>query len=298
MPISGHSNDISLTDLLQIKSGRLGTSRISVVGPAGHGLLVVDSGRVVHAEYGGLEGREAATALVVEDDVHYQVRSDVRVRRRTMSTEVTELLLDAVHRQDEGLVPVTRTLQLEGDLAPGANAATAGRAGAGGGSGPPADVPRPRAPSDRPRMAGRRLVLGAVAVGLVALAGLAFALRSETAPPSPRSEALGSARTFPEVREPVDPRDLDGPNDRLPTLLDGRPPEVPDPDAPLRPTIVCRLLVSTDGSVADAEVYRPTPGLEHLERIALDAVRSYRFTPAEREGIPVPVWINWPVDFV
>lgn len=294
MPLSGHTHELPLADLLQVKSAPRGTSRISIAGPAGQGMIVLDAGRVVHAEYGGLEGLDAAVALLTESDVHYQVRSDVPVRQRTMSLGVTEVLLEAVHRQDEGLVPETRTTPLGEMLGePRAERAEPRRE-----PDPAESAPR------RPVLGDRRpLAFGAAALVAIAVLGFAFVLQSGPEPvadppgPEPVATETGTAME-PTVREPVDPRELDGPNDRLPTLLAGQPPAVPDPSSALRPTLVCRVLIATDGTVADAEIYRPTPGLEELERRALAAVRSYRFTPAQREGVPVPVWINWPVDFV
>jgi hypothetical protein len=55
--------------------------------------------------------------------------------------------------------------------------------------------------------------------------------------------------------------------------------------------------VDVNGAVIEAEVLSPTPELELYERVAIDAVLEYRFSPGEREGVPVPTWLEWTVEF-
>jgi TonB family protein len=56
--------------------------------------------------------------------------------------------------------------------------------------------------------------------------------------------------------------------------------------------------VDASGGVAQAQVYRPRPELARFEVAAMGAARRFAFRPARREGVPVGVWINWPVDFL
>ena len=85
--------------------------------------------------------------------------------------------------------------------------------------------------------------------------------------------------------------------DSLPTFVTGEPPEAPLPERGLHPRIAFRLLVDETGSVVDAKVVTPSAALELYERVALDTVRGYRFTPGEREGVHVPAWLDWTVEF-
>jgi len=109
--------------------------------------------------------------------------------------------------------------------------------------------------------------------------------------------AAGAAAPVAPARQAIEATQLTGPRDAPPTLVSGPPPVAPDPNAALKPTIVCRLLIGAEGSVADAKIYRSRLDLAAFEDAALDAVRKYRFTPGRLAGAPIPVWINWPVTF-
>ena len=65
---------------------------------------------------------------------------------------------------------------------------------------------------------------------------------------------------------------------------------------PLRPTIVCRLLIDASGAVLKAEPYAARPYFEAFQTAAIAAV-SCASRPARRAGTPVAVWANWPVTF-
>ena len=100
-----------------------------------------------------------------------------------------------------------------------------------------------------------------------------------------------------EMMEPVSASMFIASRDRLPTLLEGQQPETPFPERRQRPKIDCRLLIDDRGNVIEAEVVNPRNELELYERIALDTVKTYRFTVGEREGVPVAAWIPWSVTF-
>ena len=91
--------------------------------------------------------------------------------------------------------------------------------------------------------------------------------------------------------------ELTGADDLLPVLESGQPPRSPDPDSAVSPTIVCRILVGTDGAVREASIFRSRLDLAKFEEAALSTVKSYRFRPGRRGGRTVPVWINYPVTF-
>ena len=101
-----------------------------------------------------------------------------------------------------------------------------------------------------------------------------------------------------EHRDSVEVTDLAGPRDVIPTLLSGAPATAPDNEATFLPTVLCRVLVDTRGLVREALVYQHRSGLDAFEKVALETARNYRFTPGRREGVPVPVWVVWPVDFI
>jgi TonB family protein len=100
-------------------------------------------------------------------------------------------------------------------------------------------------------------------------------------------------------REIVRPSDLVGPRDRLPVLLSGGPAAAPpDADLLVHPTVVYRIRIDRDGNVHPQRPRDSIAGLAAFEAAASEALAGYRFSPALREGVPVPIEINWPVDFV
>jgi TonB family protein len=96
---------------------------------------------------------------------------------------------------------------------------------------------------------------------------------------------------------PVGARFFNGTYDKLPVLVEGDVPETPLPERPLRPKIVCLILVDEDGNVQEASVASSRPDLETYERKALETVRTYKFTPGVREDVVVPTWMEWPIEF-
>ena len=130
-----------------------------------------------------------------------------------------------------------------------------------------------------------------VALGLGALYAAATRYRDPEVP------ATASAAAVNGDTPAVDGATLAGADDRGPELTSGTPPESPDPTLGLRPTVVCRLLVDVNGAVRNPSVYRPRAELAAFEAVALDAVRNYRFRPAQQGGRPVAAWVNWPVSF-
>jgi TonB family protein len=59
--------------------------------------------------------------------------------------------------------------------------------------------------------------------------------------------------------------------------------------------VILQLVVGTDGLPSDIKVDRGlTP---ELEKAAIDAVRKWKFTPANKDGHPVPVQIKVEVSF-
>jgi len=63
-------------------------------------------------------------------------------------------------------------------------------------------------------------------------------------------------------------------------------------------TVLLRVRVRADGSVAEAEV-KQSSGSALLDDTALRTVRdSWRFTPARLDGIPIESWVEVPIRFV
>lgn len=102
-----------------------------------------------------------------------------------------------------------------------------------------------------------------------------------SAPPPPSKPVTVSA---PPPSGPVTIGNLDE------RLLEGRPPRYPMESRRKKEqgTVVLRLLIGTDGRVAQISVAESS-GFERLDQAALQAVRGWRWRPLTRDGQPVEV---------
>lgn len=85
--------------------------------------------------------------------------------------------------------------------------------------------------------------------------------------------------------------------DQPPRAVSSRPPRYP-PDlrrAGISGSVTLLFVVEQDGSVRDVQV--ETSDHRALERPALDAVRTWRFTPGERAGEPVRTIVRQTLEF-
>jgi protein TonB len=60
--------------------------------------------------------------------------------------------------------------------------------------------------------------------------------------------------------------------------------------------VILRVEVLSNGRVGQVEV-RKSSGYELLDRSALTTVKQWRFVPAKKGEVPVPLWVNIPVKF-
>jgi TonB family protein len=84
--------------------------------------------------------------------------------------------------------------------------------------------------------------------------------------------------------------------DRQPQLISNLEVSYPD-DASLKSiegTVVLKIDISKTGAVTDAEVEQSVPG---LDAHAIKIVKALKFKPALKNGKPVEVFQNFPVDF-
>ncbi len=296
MAITGNSADLSLLDLIQANVLVRNTCRITVAGPAGSGVIFLADGTVVHTAYGSLEGRDAFFALVGAGELFFQVETGFKAPRRTVHEKWENLALEAMRLKDEGKLP----LALAAPAPVTAPAASPPVTRISVVPPTPAAVPPSRPvkplPARRAPQPARRVWLfaGIGVLVVAAAAGGYFALaqrQGEDKAGAPVARSTSMAIT------PLEASELTQPGDKPPVLLRGTPPPSPMPDLALRPTIVCRILIGAEGEVREAQVYQSRLDLAAFEAAALDAVRSYRFTPAYRNGAAVPAWINWPVSF-
>jgi protein TonB len=58
-----------------------------------------------------------------------------------------------------------------------------------------------------------------------------------------------------------------------------------------------RALIDTEGKVREAFVQKPSGSNAGFEDAALTAAYACRYRPAIQNGVPVPVWISYKVEF-
>jgi len=61
--------------------------------------------------------------------------------------------------------------------------------------------------------------------------------------------------------------------------------------------VVVSVLIGVDGTVQDAKL-KTSCGYTRLDQVALDTVKSWRYVPGKRGGVPEPMWFNVPINFV
>lgn len=120
----------------------------------------------------------------------------------------------------------------------------------------------------------------------------------EEAPmPPPVSEtplpAVPGDAPAPTAAVPLAPGDV-------PVPIPGQTPAPEYPAAAMRNgdqgTVMVRVEVGTDGVPTSVEVAQRS-GSRDLDRAAVNAVRQWRFQPAQRDGQPVPGAVTVPIDF-
>ena len=294
MTLTGNSRELSLADLIVVATQDPRSHRFTLSGPAGDGLLLIEGGRIVHATYGDLAPLDAAHVLVTEQSVDFEIEADAEIPGHTLNIGAQELLMEAMRRLDEGLLKRPRQVSIE--MSP-TEAETWRK------------PPRPRSHEAKrsPEAEALRRAMGRV---LFADPGVAE-VEAKSSIPKLVAAVIGITLlvggglfawragwlAVEEHRDPVDISDLSGPRDVVPALLSGMPPPAPE-DRPVLPTILCRVLLDTRGTVYEVRIFQPRSGLDAFEEAAIAAVKQFRFSPAKREGVAVPVWIIWPVDFV
>ncbi len=95
-----------------------------------------------------------------------------------------------------------------------------------------------------------------------------------------------------------------GLEDTPPLILNPRFRETPTPptypkramDLDQQGEALVRARLDADGNPSEIVLWR-TSGFDLLDHAALEAVRRWRFQPAERDGHPIPAWVQVPIHF-
>jgi protein TonB len=113
------------------------------------------------------------------------------------------------------------------------------------------------------------------------------------APPSASSSPTTAPTQPGALVEANDPR-------LVPPVVTGQAPARYPPFAQQRGiegTVEVSALIDETGKVVDVKIVRASPSRQGFEDAALQHVRSRRYKPATRDGVPVQVWVPIVVNF-
>ena len=162
----------------------------------------------------------------------------------------------------------------------------------------PPPAPRPRV--DEPAPAPTQARAAAAQNTPQPAATVAAANTPPPAAPAPAEAAPVPAATVAPAAPSVRPGDLvtAGPGTITPRLQVRPRPNYPVIAQRLRKeaTVVVRVLVDETGKVSTAELKSREVGFG-FDHEALRAARGARFTPASKEGVPVKMWVDLPIEF-
>jgi serine/threonine-protein kinase len=125
----------------------------------------------------------------------------------------------------------------------------------------------------------------------------------QVTPPAPTPPAAAS----PRAPRPASPTPRTQPGDLVEAGDDVTPPSLLSVAEPVYPAlarrlkrqaeVVLRALVDENGRVVKAEVVRGDDSRLGFDEAALDAAYKTRYRPAQKDGVPVKIWIELPVTF-
>lgn len=90
--LSGFRKGGSLGSLMRRRDLNRGTCRLTALAPAAPAEVWLESGWVVHAEYGPLEGVSAAQALLEDETLRFAACRHLPIPRRSMHLATEELI--------------------------------------------------------------------------------------------------------------------------------------------------------------------------------------------------------------
>jgi periplasmic protein TonB len=61
-------------------------------------------------------------------------------------------------------------------------------------------------------------------------------------------------------------------------------------------TVTLRVLITPEGQAAEIKIIKSS-GSARLDQSAIDAIRVWRFVPAQRAGQPIAEWYEWRWEF-
>ncbi len=105
MALSGQLNDLSLPELIELFCNQNRTGRLKIFYPRGPGLFYFQSGALVDAKLGILNGCEAFYYALTLENAMFKFNAERLASRRTIHQPWTHVALEGLRRIDEGEPP-------------------------------------------------------------------------------------------------------------------------------------------------------------------------------------------------
>ncbi len=105
MALTGHLSDLSLSELIEFFCNQRKSGRLKVLYPRGGGYFYLQSGSVVDARIGVLHGIDAVYYALTLPNAEFEFSAEVDSVERTIDQPWTQVVLEALRRLDEGIVP-------------------------------------------------------------------------------------------------------------------------------------------------------------------------------------------------
>jgi len=105
MALTGHLNDLSLSELIEFFCNQRKTGELKVLYPQGSGCFYLHSGSVVDARIGILRGIDAVYYALTLPSANFEFSGIDAAPERTINQPWTQVVLEGLRRLDEGVVP-------------------------------------------------------------------------------------------------------------------------------------------------------------------------------------------------
>jgi uncharacterized protein DUF4388 len=106
MALTGHLSDLSLSELIEFFCNQRKTGQLKVLYPQGHGYFYLQTGSVVDARIGVLQGIDAVYYALTLPNAKFEFGSSSDAIERTINQPWTQVVLEGLRRLDEGVVPL------------------------------------------------------------------------------------------------------------------------------------------------------------------------------------------------
>lgn len=105
MALTGHLSDLSLSELIEFFCNQRKTGQLKVLYPQGPGYFDLQTGSVVDARIGVLQGIDAVYFALTLPNAKFEFGSASESTERTINQPWTQVVLEGLRRLDEGIVP-------------------------------------------------------------------------------------------------------------------------------------------------------------------------------------------------